>query len=315
MRYFLDDIIDANSIDYELWYSLFMSKNEKLYPNTCFPNDDFREKYIAEVQNKKEAEVKFLLRRLLVHSGHFGADNRYLSTIPKDDKDYLKNLIISSEYHRRLFSKTPTHEGITWILDLLPHWPNKSIDALSSYFLCNCQMLPDNSMSGLGDAMEIISARFIEYKHEKEVLLNLTPIDFERLVAYLFKEMEYEVSITKLSHDGGIDLIAKKENSESFGELILIQCKRYKNKITVGNMREFSGAAHNFVAMHGSRHSKAVMVTASSFTNVAIREYKNDHSMSMIDYVELVKLLNKYCGTNWPTKLYRILSINQRMQV
>lgn len=307
MEYFHENIIDANSLSYEDWYKIFMVKNDKLHPNSCFPSDVFRDRYISEVQTKSESEVKMLLRRIIVKSSNFGSDDFYLSTIPKDDVEYLKKLYNSSEYHRRLLSKTPTHEGITWVLDMLPHWPKKAIDALSSYFMCNWQMLPDNSVSGLGDALEVISARFVEYKHEREILLDLDPLDFELLVKHLYEQMDFSVSETKKSHDGGVDLVARKEVKNQGSELVLIQCKRYKNKITVGNMREFNGAAYNYVSLNRNRQTQSVMITASSFTKSAIKEFKNDHSMKMIDHENLIKLLNSYCGTTWPTKLYRIL--------
>ncbi len=76
---------------------------------------------------------------------------------------------------------------MTWVLDLLPHFPNEAIKAIDAYFLANYQMLPDNSLLALSDCASIIRARYINYEHPKEILYELKPKDFEFLVASLYE--------------------------------------------------------------------------------------------------------------------------------
>jgi hypothetical protein len=55
----------------------------------------------------------------------------------------------------------PPWEGITWILDLLPHWPAEALASIGAYQLAHAQDLPDGRHSSLGDAMAVIRARWV----------------------------------------------------------------------------------------------------------------------------------------------------------
>jgi hypothetical protein len=43
----------------------------------AFPTDDLRDQYLATVHLREEAEVRALLRKLLIPSGSLGADQRH----------------------------------------------------------------------------------------------------------------------------------------------------------------------------------------------------------------------------------------------
>jgi restriction system protein len=64
-------------------------------------------------------------------------------------------------------------------------------------------------------------------------LLALDPIDFEDLVAVLFKAMGMEVMTTERSGDGGVDVRAMDPDPIRGGKLV-IQVKRYRNTIPPG---------------------------------------------------------------------------------
>lgn len=61
-------------------------------------------------------------------------------------------------------------------------------------------------------------------------LLTLDPIDFEDLVAALFKAMGMEVMTTERSGDGGVDVRAMDPDPIRGGKLV-IQVKRYRNTV------------------------------------------------------------------------------------
>lgn len=52
--------------------------------------------------------------------------------------------------------------------------------------------------------------------------------EFETFIKILYKNMGFEVTLTKKSHDGGIDIMASKDNI-----LYNLQCKRFKSNIGV----------------------------------------------------------------------------------
>ena len=80
---------------------------------------------------------------------------------------------------------------------------------------------------------EFIDQRFIDFLHRNnDKLGEMHWRKFEGLTAEYFDRQGYKVELGPGRNDGGIDVRVWKENTES-GEapLILVQCKRYKNKI------------------------------------------------------------------------------------
>lgn len=109
-----------------------------------------------------------------------------------------------------------------------------------AYLVAQFWHLPDGRINGIYDAMSIIRAKHFDLKHPRELLLKLDPTDFEYLVAYLFYNMDYDdIKMTKRSHDGGRDIIARKNKTGS-KELNLIQCKRVKGNVEVKFARRFT---------------------------------------------------------------------------
>ncbi|OGK25278.1 hypothetical protein A3A46_03545 [Candidatus Roizmanbacteria bacterium RIFCSPLOWO2_01_FULL_37_13] len=68
-------------------------------------------------------------------------------------------------------------------------------------------------------------------------LLNLTPIEFEKWVkTNIFEKEGWTVTETKVTGDGGIDLILSKN-----GEQSIAQCKRFRNTVGEPLLRDFYG--------------------------------------------------------------------------
>ena len=119
--------------------------------------------------------------------------------------DEFKALHERFEWVKRLLRRSGPWEGITWILDLLPDNPRKAVDALDAYFLAHIHFLPDGRMFGLEDAEAVNRQRYFHKDNPREVLFTLRPAEFEYLVAALYSKMGYEVSVTPVTSDGGID--------------------------------------------------------------------------------------------------------------
>jgi len=115
---------------------------------------------------------------------------------------------------------------------------------------------------------------------------DLSPYEFEKLVAKLFDAMGYETKVTKQSGDYGIDVIAKKEEYT-----IAIQCKKYDSKNPVGNrdVQRLLGA----MQLKDVRATQGILVTTSHFTVQAI-EQARECPIELWDKTDLHKMIRKY---------------------
>jgi hypothetical protein len=88
---------------------------------------------------------------------------------------------------------------------------------------------------------------------------------FEEIVGELFRNDGFDVSFTKRSADGGIDVIVRGETKVGL-QKYAIQCKLYRGrKVEIEAVRSLYG-----VKVHGN-FTQAILVTTSSFTKPAIR--------------------------------------------
>jgi hypothetical protein len=115
---------------------------------------------------------------------------------------------------------------------------------------------------------------------EPERLYQLAPRQFEEVVASLLERQGYEVTLTPVSKDGGIDIyVASKTTLGSF--LFLVQCKRHapKNPVGVAIVRELYGVVQQ------ERANAGILVTTSFFTRGAKAfQQRSAHQLSLMDY-------------------------------
>lgn len=119
---------------------------------------------------------------------------------------------------------------------------------------------------------------------------NLSPRDFERLLAELLIDMGWEVELTKATRDGGKDILAYM-NTELGRLLCLVEAKHYREdrKIGVDLVRTLYGTLCDYQA------NSAMMVTASSFSRDA-QEFQKRHQyqLALRDYADIVRWITKY---------------------
>lgn len=138
---------------------------------------------------------------------------------------------------------------------------------------------------------------------KKELLAKLKsvdPIRFEQIVLELMEKMNYGVgSMTKMSHDGGIDGIIDED--ELGLEKIYLQAKRYSdNKVNEKEMQNFAGA------LGCSPVRKGVFITTSYFDERAKRKAESIQGkvIRLVDGEELTKLMIKHnIGVQTKTKI------------
>lgn len=99
----------------------------------------------------------------------------------------------------------------------------------------------------------------VEKKLSIDEIDNMSGIDFENLLANLFVELNYQVTLTKATGDQGADLIISKLNEKK-----VVQAKRYSYHVSNKAVQEAIGAIKFYNA------DSAIVVTNNYFTKSAI---------------------------------------------
>lgn len=137
----------------------------------------------------------------------------------------------------------------------------------------------------------------VEYAYEsifkvlqtENEIYNISPREFEIIVAEIFKQQGYEVELTPETRDGGCDIIATKSIG-GIPFMLLVECKRYAkgNPVGVSLVRSLLGVQEDRKA------NKAILVTTSRFTKEA-KDFANrqQHLISLMDINDLIQILEK----------------------
>lgn len=122
------------------------------------------------------------------------------------------------------------------------------------------------------------------------LLEELSPREFEELVAELLSFFKWDLKLTSATRDGGYDILGLTRDISDLEASWVVECKKYHeaNKVGVDVVRNLYGAKH-YLGI-----SNAVIVTTSSFTKDAqhFSELKDD--IKLVDREWLVKWLRKY---------------------
>lgn len=119
-------------------------------------------------------------------------------------------------------------------------------------------------------------------------LMQLSGVEFERVIANLLRAMGFRAELARASGDGGIDIVAVLDRP-LIGGRYLIQCKRFTEDTPVSApvVREFYGA---FQADRSA--VKAILITTSDFTAQA-RQFAEGLPIELISGEKLKDLLSK----------------------
>lgn len=124
-------------------------------------------------------------------------------------------------------------------------------------------------------------------------LLDLTPAEFEHLVANLFGKLPrpLEIKPTRRSGDGGFDCVVR-DPDPIFGGIVVVQARRYnpaKLKVGVSDVREMYGT------MIAEGASNAILVTTTGLTKGAF-DFAKDKPLKLISGSHLLALLHEHAG-------------------
>ena len=302
--------VDAKKKTLTEWLDLLFSRKREIdFIDYEFPTDKHRDEYFNTIQDRNENDVLKLIKKFILPSCSLGSDRSYLLYITSKKKNGSKinDFIIKNQYSQRLLlwaatrgRTPPPWEGITWILDLLPHYPRKAVEVLDAYFIAHIQFLPDGRFRGLGEAIELIRYKFIGMPSTSgdkiEHLMEISPRSFECVVEQLYKEMGFHTVLTPEKSDGGRDIVAEKKDAGK-KEKTLIECKRYKKPVGVKIVRELLGV------ISSEKVNKGVIITSSSFTRGAKKLAVDNPRIELISGRKLVPLLNEFLSPKWPLNI------------
>ncbi|MFK0256063.1 restriction endonuclease [Streptomyces sp. NPDC090445] len=117
-------------------------------------------------------------------------------------------------------------------------------------------------------------------------LFAMDPIDFENLVAELFRAMGMEAVTTQRSGDGGVDVEAL-DPAPIRGGRIVVQVKRYRNTVPPTAVRDLYGTVQDKGA------NKGVLVTTASF-GPGSYTFANGKPLELVPGTDLVDLLHQH---------------------
>jgi restriction system protein len=149
---------------------------------------------------------------------------------------------------------------------------------------------------GVIHLVDVEREMFAYFARHPDQMRLIPPRRFEELVAAIFKNNGFDVTLTPETRDGGIDIVAVQKNVFGGDLLHLVECKRYaaNNKVGIGVVQRLAGV----VDQH--RANRGIIVTTSSFTEDAdeVRRMM-PHKLAFGPYTDL---------TQW------IVEIHQRNQ-
>ncbi len=126
--------------------------------------------------------------------------------------------------------------------------------------------------------------------------------EFEQFTAHLLEAMGYHARVTKKAGDGGVDVIAHRDELGFEPPLIKVQCKQTFNTIGRPDVQKLDGAAQ-----HGEF---GLFVTLGSFSADAHGYEQMKPNLRLIDGAELARLIYRHYS-NFSPALQQIVPLRK----
>lgn len=245
------------------------------------------------------------MRKFLITSGTLGCDTRLREEWLQ--RPEVLDRILDLEFGKRIFT-APAWEGMTWIIDLLPNYPEEALHSISAYYLAHMHFIPDGRAHGLSDVESIIRVRYLKQVHPREVVYGLTSPDFEYLVAAVYRKLGYAVMVTPRSRDGGCDVRAERLESGN-RESVLIECKLHKEKLSEKEVRSLAGL------ISAEKANRGLIIAPGGFTKPSQAFAKKAKRLELIDFDAFNLMLNRTKGANWHRQLQMIIAMEKSSEL
>ena len=120
----------------------------------------------------------------------------------------------------------------------------------------------------------------------KQLKTKLSSYQFEKFIAHLLTCMGYHARVTQRSSDGGIDVIAHRDELGFEPPIIKVQCKQTLDQIGRPSVQALQGAV-----AHGEH---GLFITLGAFSNDARNEERVRPNLRLIDGNALIELIYTY---------------------
>lgn len=132
----------------------------------------------------------------------------------------------------------------------------------------------------------------LEIAKQPEKLHQISPREFEEIVAELLAGFGWEVSLTSRTKDGGYDILGVVKDAPGLESTWVVECKKYgaTNKVGIELARQLYGVKWNLGV------SNALLVTTSTFTNGVQQLGASKYDLSLVDYNGILNWIHAYTG-------------------
>jgi len=184
--------------------------------------------------------------------------------------------------HRTSFSQSALNEiGSALTLFRINNNMEEFLAALSDQEFASEPSL-DVTAEAVSEQVEVSTEDFII----KRLKTSQTPYQFEHFVAHLLRCMGYFARVTKASGDGGVDIIAHRDELGFEPPIIKVQCKQIVSTIGRPDVQKLFGAIDS--------SEKGLFVTLGSYTAEARTFEQTKPNLRLLDGGELIELIYDY---------------------
>ena len=155
------------------------------------------------------------------------------------------------------------------------------------------------------EAAEAVSSQAEESATDfiiKKLKTGINPYQFEEFIGHVLECMGYHARVTQKSADGGIDIIAHKDELGFTPPIIKVQCKQTLNSIGQPDVAQLYG--------HVEPSEFGLFVTLGAFTPDARRFERSKRNLRLIDGNALVELIFSHYS-NFQPKYQVLLPLRQ----
>ncbi len=197
-------------------------------------------------------------------------------------------------YHRKIFNETKGNpELLEKLTNILNHDTPYYVNDINIFYKpCIIDSLgrpiDKNDTSIKIVVSEINDQLLYELSQNPKSLYNLSPYDFERVIAKMFEKNGFTVKITPQTRDGGKDIFIAKNDLCSF--LFYVECKKYAPNQHVG----IDVIQRLYGVVSAEKATGGIIATTSYFTKPAkdyIQEHQLEHQLTLQDYNTISDIL------------------------
>lgn len=297
-----------------IWYAWQLSKDLKVENNSLIIVDDADEldsKKLEEIIRYNESSFILVVGRTVDY--RFSKE-KYVclsvkglsqSEIASFRLNKLKNHIVDFDYEEMKKILLLTQGNPLIIENMLRLIDSLGIDVVdkllyqqisvgkSDIVVPNKNIISPSLINIKKDVLQINDDLMRYIAQEPMSMHELSPREFEKIIAELFKKLGYEVELTKQTRDGGVDIyIAKKTDLGKF--LFLVECKHYAPNRPVGI--EVIRNMYGVLGMNKRKPTGGIIATTSHFAKGVkeeIVELNLEHRISLHDFEYISELLAK----------------------